>query len=330
MKRFLKRQLKEWPENFWTRWFVFLVIAGIASLFIYFYNLPDFLYSFPIALVSVIGYGIFEALDWHKFLVNSILGVIQDGKYLKSLNRAKLDEMLDTLHTIYFELPEKMESDNLYQFVRENILNRYIGKAYIENREITWEFEFLARCGTSEDSAGHKITMTDEYILKTPAQKETKTTIEVQLIVIPIKQLDVLEHFPLDEWEIKTAPVSSSNWESFPVSRVHIREAKEHKHELSYPLAITVSRDCPIKVRIKRVGYEHPSERIAHLLCPLPTHRFKLTIIVHNLENVIFDHRFNGIPPSQPDRAETVTEGRRFELEYGGWFIPGNTVTVDF
>jgi hypothetical protein len=58
--------------------------------------------------------------------------------------------------------------------------------------------------------------------------------------------------------------------------------------------------------------------------------RKKVSIGTDPRSVTIFDHRFNGIPPSQPDRAETVTKGRRFEIEFIGWFIPGNTVTVYF
>jgi len=311
-------QIKKLYDNFWFRC-IFFVAIGIVLFFIIRINKwPDYLYSIPISLFSIVGYSIIEAGEFQKFLRNTMIGIIQDSKYLKGLNSKKLDDMLNSLHQVYFELPVRMEPDNLYQFVKENILNKYKGKAYTERLRVIWEFHNIP----SQDC--YKITITDQSEIKTLKDKEINDTLKIGLNVSRIPGKTMEEHFPLDEIYIKTAYGESKEWKTEILSKDMIKDYK-----FLYTLPFTVSKNSPVQVKAKKVGYEEARDRTAHQIFSLPTHGFELVIIVHDFEDVKFNAKFAGIPPSEPDRSEQISP-TRFEMEYSGWVIPGNSVTVTF
>jgi len=52
-------------------------------------------------------------------------------------------------------------------------------------------------------------------------------------------------------------------------------------------------------------------------------------MIVHDFQDAKFNSKFAGIPPSKPDRDEKISK-TQYKIEFGGWMIPGNSVTVTF
>jgi len=315
---FLKEQFRKAYENIVIRCLIVLGIVAASFWVIHYFDLPGVLYSIPLTLLSIVGYSIFQAGEFHRFFSDTMLGIIQDSRYLKNLSRAKLDDMLRRLHQIYYELPEDMEQDSLYQFVRNNILDRYIGEAYIEGLETTWEFHNYPSEGY------YKITITTDYQIMASKDKETKGRQEIALMVSPIDSWPMETHFPQEQWYIKTVRGDSTDWTDEDISRREIRG-----HGFYYNLEYSVTKESPLRVKSRKVGYEQHYERVAHQIFSLPTHGLKLAIIVHDFPDIRFSHKFAGIPPSEADRAEAESD-TRFVLEFSGWMIPGNSVTVTF
>lgn len=315
---FLKEQLKKAYENIVIRCFTVLLIAAIFSWLIYRRNWPEVLYSIPLTLLSIVGYSIFQAREFHKFLSDTMLGIIQNGRYLKNLNRMKLDDMLKRLHQIYYELPEDMERDSLYQFVKNNVLDKYIGEPYIEEFETTWEFHNYPAKGY------YQITNLSHYRIVGSKDKETEGTNEIKMVVSPMKSWPMKAHFPREQWYIKTVKGGSEDWVAEDMSKGEIRDRGFY-----YDLKYSVSKESPLQVECKRVGYEQAYDRTAHQIFSLPTHGLKMTIIVYDFDDVKFNLKFSGIPPSRPDQAEQMSDNR-YVVKFRGWMIPGNSVTITF
>lgn len=248
-----------------------------------------------------------------------MLGIIQDVSYLKILKREKLDTMLKALHQIYYDLPEAMEPDNLYEFIKGNVLDKYLGDVYIDNYEITWEIEHIP------NEKHNKITTQSDFTVRALKDKETIGKIQVVLSVALIEGKAVEYHFPLKEWFIKIKTDESGDWKTEDIETKGRFEDRGYRYDLEFD----ITRKTPIKVSIKRVAYEQASIRLAHQTFPLPTRGLKMTFIVHNFTDVNFDLKFAGIPPSKPERSEKVTDNL-YKLEYNGWMIPGNSITLNF
>ena len=321
MKKFFAESWKNLRDSFLARWLFFAVIGVILLLVFHSYNLPEYFYSIPIALFSVVGYSIIEAADFQKFLRKEMLGVIQDSRYLIGLNRKRLDDMLENLHLVYYELPDKLPPDNLYQFVKDNILNKYIGKAYIESPKITYEFHNVPGGGY------YKITITNKFAIRTMSDKKISDTLELSLAVTAIPGKTIEEHFPLDEWYLRIAEIL----EGSEIMREEVEKAKFtiEGEKCFYKMPFNLTRNQSLLIEAKRAGYEQEKDRTTHQIFSLPTHGFVLQIIVHDFGDVTFYPKFAGIPPSKPKRSEQIS-GTQFVMEYDGWMIPGNSVTITF
>ena len=314
---FSKGQRKEALQNVWVRCGIVVVAVGIFSLLIWLRNWPVPLHSISLTLLSIIGYSAFQSKEFHKFLTDTMLGIIQDNRYLKNLNREKLNNMLDSLHKIYYDLPQEMEANNLYQFIKDNILERYLGEAYIEGFETTWEFH------NYPDKGYYTITYINNFRILASKDKETRGTCPIELSVSPVPEMDMKEHFPLDQWSLEIMKGESGNWEEIDLTGTDIRD-----HRFLYNLEFSVTKGSSFKVRSKRVAHEQLLARIAHQTFRLPTHGIKMTIILHNFENIRFDCKFNGIPPSEP--RELPVSDTQYVVEFAGWMIPGNSITINF
>ena len=321
MKKFFSESWKTLRESFLARCLFFVGVGVILLLIFRLYHLPEYLYSIPIALFSVVGYSIIEAAEFQKFLKKTMLAVIQDIGYLMGLNRKKLDDMLDKLHQVYYELPEKMPPDNLYQFVKDNIPNKYIGKAYIERANITWEFHNVPEQGY------YKITVINNFEIRTMSDKKISDTVEVSLAVTPIPRKPIEQHFPIDEWYIRTAEIHKGS--ELKKEEVEKSKLKIEGKKCFYKMPFNVTRNQSLRIETKRAGYEQVKDRTTHQIFSLPTHGFTLQVIVHDFGEVTFYPKFSGIPPSEPKKSEQLSP-TQFVMEYDGWIIPGNSVTITF
>jgi len=228
-----------------------------------------------------------------------------------------LENMLNTLHKVYYDLPEEMGPNNLYQFIKDNILDKYVGEAYIQNLDITWELHNYP----SEEF--YRINTRSNYRIAASRDKETKGKRHIELSVTPIPGRNMEDHFPLDEWSIETARGESEIWVREDLSSGEIRG-----HGFHYDLKFSVAKESPMKVRSKVVGYEQAHSRTTHQEFALPTHGISMTLIVHDFQDVRFDCKFTGIPPSQPRKV--AVSKTQYLVEFNGWMIPGNSITITF
>jgi hypothetical protein len=306
-------------ENFLFMSLFVVVLAIILFLLFYILKLPNQFYSIPLALISLAGYSILRAKELRNMMRDTMIDIIQNMNYLRIFKHKQLNTMLNKIHQVYYDLPEEMEPDNLYGFIKTNILDKYIGKAYIEGLVTTWEIHNDAsrKC--------YKIIKTSDYKIMASRNEETKGRIPITIAVSTIDGRPTADHFPLDEWYIQTAIGESEDWEKEDITS----KGKMGSREYSYDLEYDVTKETSVRVRSKIVAYERADDRTAHQIFVLPTHGLKLTIIVRDFPDVAFNLKFAGIPPSHPDREESVSD-TRYELDFRGWMIPGNSVTITF
>ena len=279
-------------------------------------NIPDKWNTIPIAIVTTVLIGwLFQAPAYKRFLQEAATDVIQNKKFLETLNKGSLDRMLTKIHQVYYELPDELEKGNLYSFVKEHLL-RHLSDPYEQNLVIDYN---LVNKGDYVE-----ITFRKEFAIETLSEQTVEKEKEIGLYITRVPGQSNEFHFPFEKFHLKIKGQNTG----FPEHAKRI-EAKDDVLAFRYLQKYTVSKNSPFTIEFSIVGNEFKHEMLVHQLFKLPTKGFYLRITVHEFGECDFDMKFSG--PVQPDPEQVkITNGRVFELKYDGWMIPGNTVTVTY
>jgi hypothetical protein len=294
-----------------------LVVFLAFILFVIFrwMALAEFWYTIPLAMVSVVLTAfLFEARGFRRFLLRTALEVIQEKRYLETLSRDNIEKMLRKIHQVYYGLPDELEKGNLYDFVNENILH-YLDKAYEDDVEI--EYDLYKK----EDYV--EINHNKKFRIIALSEKPVEGDRDIFMRVTPIPEKDERFHFPFNKYFLKV----NGNEIGFPVDSKKVikdGDALKFLHKQKYQ----VSRASPMSFDYKIVGNERSEERLISQTFLLPTKGFRLRVTAYDFGDCVFEYKFSGSVQPKPEMVRK--DGRRFDLNYDGWMIPGNGVIVYF
>lgn len=311
--------IKSWWDHPYSRFFIMCAVSLFLGGLIYFGDLPSQLYAIPLALgsASVVGY-FFEAYEFRKFLEDRIQEVFIKDEFLNKLNADKLEGIQDRIYQIYYKIPDRPTERSLYQFVKTNILV-YLDKPFEQEYEGVWDLYHKK----DEKDGYFEVSCRQRYVISTLKSEKIEDEVPILLYVMKVPGKRNEEIFPFDKWYLK---VNGDRYEAFP-GKESLKE-EESKLKFSYQLHYTVSKDSPVTVEHRTVGLEIEEERVVHFIFKLPTEGFKLTVNVHDFGDCEFDHKFSGSIPLRDDQI--VKNKRRFEVNYDGWMLPNNSITVYF
>ena len=314
IKFFKEQTIKGW-NNVMVRLLIFVIFSIFLFLILRWLGANEHWYAFPIAIfsASLIGF-FFEAYEFKKFLQETTLDMLQDKRYLGILKKEKLDSMLKKIHQVYYGLPEELEKGNLYEFVKENIL-RYLGKAY--EKDVVIEYDLYKK----EDYV--EIKLNKQFAITASSEKPVKGDRDIFLRVTPIAGKNEEFHFPFDEYFLKVNGAEIG----FPAdSKKVIKDGDALK--FSYKLEYEVSKTSSETIDYKIVGREWSNEKLIHQTFLLPANGFRLRVTAHDFGDCIFSYKFSGSIEPKPEMVKK--DARKFDLNYDGWMIPGNSITVYF
>jgi hypothetical protein len=313
--RYFWEELKDVWKKGLIRIILVLFIAFILFEIIRWKALPEFWYTIPLAMVSVVLTAfLFEAPGFRSFLQQTALEVIQDKKYLETLKRDNLEKMLKKIHQVYYRLPDELEKGNLYDFVKENILY-YLDKAYEDNVEI--EYDLYKKNDYVEMNVNKKFRITAS------SEKPVEGDRDILLLLTPIPGKDEEFHFPFDKYLLKV----NGEETGFPPDSKKVTkdgDALKFSHKLKYQ----VSRSSPMSIDYKIGGNEGENGRLVHQMFPLPTKGFRLRVTAHDFGDCVFEYEFSGSIKPIPEKVKK--DRRKFDISYDGWMIPSNSITVHF
>ena len=308
-----QKELKDISKKALIRPILALIIASILFIIFVWNHVPEFWYTIPIAIVSVVITAfLFEAPGFRSFLQQTALEVVQDKKYLEMLNTDNLEKMLRKIHQAYYGIPDEVERGNLYDYVKEHIL-KYLGEPYEENVEI--EYDLYKRTGYVEIQLHRKFTIVNMR------EKDRDDTRNIIFNVTQIPKQNDEFHFPFDKWSLKVDGVEVG----FPEQSKRFTKG-ENVLKFRYEHPYRASKLSPAKIEYKIIGNECDDEKLIHQTFPLPTKGFKLRITVNDFQDCSFWYKFSG--SVEPTAKQLTIGDRKFILDYDGWMIPGNTITV--
>jgi hypothetical protein len=313
--KYLWEELKDIWKKGVIRALLVIIIAFILFGIFRWKGLPNVWDTIPIAMFSVVVTAfLFEAPGFKRFLQGSALEVLQNSTYLKTLNCESLDRMLKQIHEIRFGLECGMEKGNLYDFVSNNIL-KFLNKPYEEELEI--EYNIYKKDIYAEVQLNRKSKITVE------SEKTQKDAKPISFYVTPVPGKPDDFHYCFDKFFLKV----NGKDIGFPSdSKKVLREGDSLK--FLYQHSFAVSKSIQETVEYKTVANETLEEHLVHQMFRLPAKGFKFRLILHDFGDCILSHKFSG--PVEPKPDQIVQDRRRFYLNYDGWMIPGNTLTVYF
>jgi hypothetical protein len=315
LPKYFWEELKDVWKKELIRMILVVFIAFILFVIFWWKALPEFWYTIPLAMVSVVLTAfLFEAPGFRSFLQQTALEVIQDKKYLETLNRDNLEKMLRKIHQVYYGLPDELEKGNLYDFVKENILD-YLDKAYEDNVEI--EYDLYKKDDYVEININRKFRITAS------SEKPVDGDRDIFLRVMPIPGKNEEFHFPFDKYLLKV----NGNEIGFPADSKKVikdGDALKFLHNHKYQ----VSKASPMSIDYKIVGNECKDEKLVHQTFLVPAKGFRLRVTAHDFGDCVFEYKFSGSIEPKPEMVKK--DRRRFDLNYDGWMIPGNAITVYF
>lgn len=314
--------LKHWREDLKDVWgkdiarMIFVVfLAFILFVIFRWQGLSEFWYSIPLTMVSVVLTAFFfEAPGFRRFLLQTALEVIQEKKYLETLNRDNIKKMLRKIHQVYYGLPDELEKGNLYDFVNENILP-YLDKAYEDNVEIDYDLY-------NKDNYV-EIKLNKKFRIVTLSEKPVEGDRDIFMRVTPIPEKDEQFHFPFDRYLLRV----NGNEIGFPTeSKKVIRDGDALK--FLYKQKYQVSKTSPMSFDYTIVGNERSEDRLISQTFLLPTKGFRLRVTAYDFRDCVFKSEFSGAVQPKPEMV--TKDGHKFDLNYDGWMIPGNGIIVYF